>query len=231
MPFVYSALREAVSEVCENTESDAANIKKVYDDLISIGDEIQLYEVSQRIGLDSELRPSYVIMQGIIETAITKAMKEGVYKLVNAYIVTPRMPTPLMLKEDKFLKDMDLSDPMSFAYYRHNTLMNFLNAGGNISAFYAHDAQTAMFSKDPEGLANYKECVKKWKVSIMDLPQDNLSMDSFPQKYVGAMYDLGDSWITLQSSQVSDVDKGPKLWAIKFGEHALERSQEVLRDF
>lgn len=227
MHFIDAAFKDALEKLHANKAVRA----DILQGLIDMQERLRLYNISQATGEDSELRPVYVIMQGIIETAITNAIKEGVCNVVNAYIITPRMPTPLMLKGGKSLDNMDLSDPMLFAYYRHNTLTNFLDAGGKLSAIYACDAQTAMSSKDPEGLANYMSCVERWKGSIMDLPNNKFYMDSFPQHYVGAMYDLGDSWITVQSSQVSQVDKGPQLWAIKFGEHAAERSKEVLRDF
>lgn len=226
-PFIYAALQDAILELTENKVSQLSDIKKLCDNLTDMASRMQLYGITQGNGVDSELRPAYVIMQCIIETALTDAIKKGVCETATAHIITPRMPTPLMLPMGKSLSEIDVSNPLALAQYRHNVLLNFLKANGKITAIYCHDAQTALSSTDSDGLASYHRCVERFS-NLEDRPDIKMDMKSLPQQYTGAIYHINGAPITVQSAQVTQIDNAnPSIWAIKFAENALERVAQV----
>lgn len=227
IPLLYKTLREEASALYKNAVSEWQDVKRVSDSLTSVSDGIQLNQISQESGLDSELRPAYVIMQGVVETALANALNLGVCNEVKAHIVAPRMPTPLMLSEGKSISEINLADPLAFAQYRRNTLLKFLEAGGKLCATYSYDAHAALEYTDAKGLENYMRCVQQYN-NIQDCPNVKIEMGSFPQQYTGAMYYVdGALSITVQSMQVTQIDQNPQIWAIKMGDAATERAKEM----
>lgn len=227
LPIIEKNLKAAQSELEKNTVSDKQNIGSLTSNLENIFKDLQSNGISERSGIDSELRPAYVTMQGIIELSLAEALSQGLIKKIDAYIVTPRMPTPLMLNNGKGLSEINISDPASFALYRNIILNTFLSAGGNLHAVYSSDAKM-LLQDQAEGLDIYAAYCSKYPQSLHDHPVITIAMKDFPADMTGAVYYLDDTLITIESKQVTQIDNTtPQNWVIRFGDKAKDRAAQV----
>lgn len=227
--FIEQEISSAKAELDKNTISQTADIKKLQEGLDSIWRNIKEKNYAENNGTDAELRPSYVVMQGIIEREQARALEKGAIKSAEGFIITPRMPTPLMLDSGKNLGEVNLADPQAFALYRNPILNEFLQAGGILNAIYSHDAKTAL-SNHETGLANYATHLTKYK-NLKDNPIIKSDMAKFPAELTGAMYLVDDQPITVESKQITQIDNSKaQSWAIRFGKAAEPRAS-ILNKF
>lgn len=225
-PLIEEELAHAKSALVKNKVSSEDEIKNLKDNLDAIWLNISNHGISENIGIDKDLRGSYITMQGIIESAITRALESHIVGNVIIHIITPRMPTPLVLKTGSTLDKIDLKDPQSFAKYRNPILINFLKAGGAINAFYSHNAQLALSERTAE-LNNYASYCNKY-INLIDQPCIKINQTEFPSEMTGAVYIIDGLPITIEARQVTQIDNvNQQLWAIKFGENAKSRKNEV----
>lgn len=224
-PLIEQELAQAKSDFDKNTISSQEEIGSLKNGLDAIWLNIRKEGISKNSGMDKNLRGVYITMQGIIESAITRALERHMLENAIIHIITPRMPTPLMLKKGSALDDIDLKDPQSFAKYRNPILINFLKAGGVINAFYSHDAQYA-FSEQAE-LKNYAFYCNEYS-NLFDQPCIKIEHSKFPVEMTGAIYIVDGSTITIEARQVTQIDNvNQQFWAIKFGKHAELRKNKV----
>jgi hypothetical protein len=211
-----------------NTEEDIAQLKAALDD---IWGALKNNGFASAQGTESQYRASTVIMQGIIERAQIRALKEGEVKSIEGNIITPRMCTPLMLESGKNLSEVDLSQPISFAHYRKLILDDYLQAGGVLNIVYSHNARTALADKDAVGLAQYESNLMQYGESLRDRPVVKIDMDKFPSHITGALYYVDGMTITVEAKQVAQAENVIlQTWAIKVGESCKSRVEE-LNDF
>lgn len=197
------------------------NISQILTSLIDKG-------VSSHIELDAKVRPSYVIMQGLIEKTLTEAKISGMCESVKCYIITPRMPTPLMRAEGKEVTELNMGVATDFADYRKPILEKFLDAQNVINAVYCKDAREKVQATDEKGLQNYEVLLARYQMVLKDLPVLNVEMSKFPAHIAGAVYDVDGIRIAIESRQVSQIDYENKAqWSIKIGEQADGRFAEL----
>lgn len=227
LPIIKDEVTQAEAALSYNKVSQKEEIERVKIGLRGILEALETRGVSKHNGLDAELRPAYVIMQGIIERAQTIALEKGYLSKIEACIITPRMPTPLMLAEGCSLKDVQLNDPLAFAYYRHTSLHNFLKTGSRLECLYSSSARATLANETPE-LKNYDNCLAYYP-NLIDFPLTNIPMESFPKHLSGAFYCINDDlYISIQSRQVSQADgTQAHVWAIKTGTPAEKRATKV----
>ncbi len=227
LPIIEKNLNEAKSDLAKNSVSEKQSVSNLIAGLDAIFKDLQSNGISERSGTDSELRPSYVVMQGIIELSLAQAFSQGLVKKIDAYIVTPRMPTPLMLQNGKTLSEINLSESTSFALYRNMILNTFLSAGGNLHAVYSSDAKASL-QDQADGLNTYAAYCNKYPQTLYDHPVITIAMKDFPTDVTGAVYYLDDTLITIESKQVTQIDNTkPQSWVIRFGDKATERAAQV----
>lgn len=220
----------AKEELDLNKLSPKQDIETLKAKLTSIYSYLEQQGFAEDTGVDAALRPAYVIMQGLIERAQASALEWGHLKSSKAYIVTPRMPTPLMLSTGAILKDIDLSSPQAFALYRHNSMNEFLTQQGIVYAVYSHNAKTALVNQEV-GLANYAGHLSQYE-NLKDCPLIKIDMDKFPAYITGAMYNIDGLPVTVESRQVTQIDQiNASTWAIRIGQPANTRVAEIERFF
>ncbi len=225
-PLIEQELAQAKLELDKNTISSQEEIASLKNGLDTIWLTIQKEGVSKNSGVDKNLRGVYITMQGIIESAITRALQRHMLENAIVHIVTPRMPTPLMIKGGSALHEIDLNDPQSFAKYRNPILVNFLKAGGVINAFYSHDAQYTCSEQTAE-LENYALYCNEYS-NLFDQPCIKIDHSKFPVEMTGAIYVVDGLPITIESRQVTQIDNvNQQFWAIKFGEYAQLRKNKI----
>lgn len=225
-PLIEQELAQAKLDLDKNTISSQEEIESLKNGLDAVWLSIQKEGISKNSGIDKNLRGVYITMQGIIELAITRALEGHIVKNAIIDIITPRMPTPLMLKIGSALDEIDLNDPQSFAKYRNPILINFLEAGGVINALYSHNAQYA-FSEQTDEFRNYALYCNEYS-NLFDQPRIKIDYSKFPIEMTGAIYIVDGSTITLEARQVTQIDNvNQQFWAIKFGKHAELRKKEV----
>ncbi len=223
--FIESELSRAKLDLDENGVSSLEEINSLKAKLDEIWVSIKEKGYSEDKGIDKDMRAGYVTMQGIIELAISRALERGEIYNAMVYIVTPQMPTPLMLEGGGGLDAIDLDDPQGFARYRNLILLEFLKVGGEVYAFYSHNAKSALSGGD-QGVENY-EAYCEQNENLIDNPI-KIGVEKFPVEMTGAIYLVDDLVITIESKQVTQVDnKKEQVWAIKFGKYAELRKNEV----
>lgn len=225
-PLIEQELAQAKLDLDKNTFFPKEEIRNLKNGLDAIWLNIQKEDISTNSGIDIDLRSIYIITQGIIESAITRALQMHIIKNAIVLIITPRMPTPLMMRTGDALHEIDLSDPRAFSKYRNPILVNFLKAGGNIHAVYSHDAQFA-FSKQTAELENYELYCNEYS-NLFNQPYIGINYSEFPVEMTGAIYIVDDFLITIETRQVTQIDNVNKqFWAIKFGKHAELRKNQI----
>lgn len=224
--FIEGELSRAKLDLDENTVSSLEEINNLKTNLDKIWVSIKEKGSSESKGLDKDLRAGYVTMQGIIELAISRALEKDKIDDVAVYIVTPRMPTPLMLKGGSGLAGIDLGEPQEFARYRNLILIELLRVGGVVNALYSHNAKSALLNED-QGFENYATYCEQ-NDNLIDSPVIKIDVEEFPLEMTGAMYLVDDLVITIESRQVTQIDdRKEQAWAIKFGKSAELRKREV----
>ena len=179
------------------------------------------------MGNDAEERPPYVVMQGLIESALTKALISGSIKNIKMFIIAPRMPTPLMLQETKSLSEIDFTQPQDLSKYRNPILIKFLQAGGTLNAIYAHDAKGVLAETQAEAIETYNSFCENY-ANLLDLPEIEINIQDFPVAMTGALYNLDGEYIVIESKQVAQIDNAlQQTWAIRFGAQAIDRVNEM----
>ena len=136
--------------------------------------------------------------------------------------MTPDIPTPLTLSEGERLNELNLILPKSFAAFRNPILQGFLDAGGIINAHHSKETK-------PNGIgkALYSGYLAKYNRQLKDLPL-TIDMSKFPLHKTGALYQLDQEMIAIQSRQISQGDSAQRsVWAIKVGKSALDRKEEI----
>lgn len=211
LPYLESEVTAAKVDLSQSEDKLAA--AKLSNGLDEILKSIKEKGVSESTGLDAELRPSYVVMQGLIELSIAQALMNKKIETAEASILTPKISTPLTLDVSKDLTKIVFDDPKAFAFYRHCTLLKLLEAKGTLNTVYTLSAKTALTGP----FENFKNLVNAPVLTIKD----------FPLEMAGAIYHINDEAITVESRQVGQpTDKASK-WAIKFGEHSNTRKAEI----
>lgn len=210
-PFIEQKVTAAKEDLLQNEDKvGAEKLSKALDTILA---DIKEKGFSESTGLDADLRPSYVVMQGLIESAIADALFDKKIEAAEATIITPKLSTPLTKEKSKSISDITFNDPAEFAFYRHGTLLKFLEAKGTLNSVYQLTAKTALTG----GFENYSNLVNAPVLNIKD----------FPLEMAGAIYHACGEAITVESRQVGQpTDKASK-WAIKFGEHTATRKQEI----
>ena len=210
-PYLEQKVTAAKEDLAQNEDKvGAAKLSSGLDEILK---NIKENGFSESTGLDAELRPSYVVMQGLIELSIAKALFDKNITAAEASIITPKISTPLTLEASKNLTQIAFDDPKAFALYRHSTLLKFLEAKGTLNTIYLKSAETSLTGK----FEGFK--------TLVNAPV--LTTKEFPLEMAGAMYSLEGETITVESRQVGQpTDKSSK-WAIKFGEHSNSRKAEI----
>lgn len=186
--------------------------------ITSLWNELKEKGEIEKTGTDEQLRASFVSMQGLIESGMTTALKQNAITGATAYIVTPKTPTPLTIEasEGKTFAQIDSSDPKDFARLRTLIQINFMAAGGVI---HSYNTETSLHGTYGSYLSKYSNNLENHTV-----------LASCPPDKTGALYYAGDLPITVQSKQISQIDatKGQEtLWAIRIGDKAKDREQEI----
>lgn len=224
-PLIEQELSRAKLDLDVNTVSSVAEIQSLKTDLDQIWVNIKNKGFSESNATDTDLRAAYVTMQGVIELAITKALEKGTIQDAVVYIITPRMPTPLMLQGGSGLSEINLKDPHGFAKYRNPILVRFLRAGGVVNAFYSHDAKTVLLDQ-VLGLEYYASYCNDYSNLIDNVI--GINFKEFPAEMTGAVYLIDGLLITIESRQLMQIDNtSQQSWAIKFGKHAELRKNNV----
>jgi hypothetical protein len=221
-------LERAKLSLDHNTHSSISEIEVLKMKLDILWGAIMNQGYAENIGTDFDLRPVYITMQGIIETAITKAFQNHLIKEASINIIAPRMPTPLMLKAGTTLDAINLNDPQGFAAYRNHILVKFLKAGGSLRTFYSHDAKSILSKQELSiELENYESYCNLYD-NLYDIPVLKIDFEKFPQEMTGAIYELDGSRISIESRQVDQIDnQDHQLWSIKFGKYTDARMNEI----
>ena len=215
-------ITKAKAELALNKKSDPAEIERVQVALDTLWAEVKQNEICQREGLDSQWRAPFVILQGLIEKAITQALQKKLIVRAEALFVTPDIPTPLTLSEGERLNELDLALPKSFASFRNPILQGFLDAGGIVNAHHSKETK-------PNGIgkALYSGYLAKYDRQLKDVPL-TIDISKFPLQKTGVLYQLDQELIAIQSRQISQGDSAQKsLWAIKVGKAAHDRKEEI----
>jgi hypothetical protein len=183
------------------------------------------HNVTEEVGDDDDLRAPYVIMQGLIEKVLLKLGN----MTIKGSIITPRMPTPLLLGSgDSFLDMMDFSGPLVYASFRNPILHELLYNGITVNAIYSkHVNTTALDGRNGLNIASY-EYYKSEYTNLKDCPIIAKSEQEFPQAMVGAVYSVDGAVITVESAQAFRPGQSShQKWAIKIGEPARNRRSDV----
>lgn len=227
-PLIDQELARAKVDLDNNTISSAEEINNLKAGLDEIWSNIKNKGYSEATGTDSSLRPAYVTMQGIIESTITKGLVQNKIGDAIAYIITPRMPTPLILKSGSSLSAINFKDPIGFAMYRNPILLEFLKAGGIINAYYSHDAKSVLAAQSLD-LDHYNSYCDNYD-NLIDRPVINIATSKFPVEVTGAVYMVDGFSITIEARQVTQIDdENRQSWAIKFGKDAELRKNEIAK--
>lgn len=211
IPYIEQKVTAAKEDLLQN--EDKVNAAKLSQGLDEILNSIKEKGFSESTGIDAELRPSYVVMQGLIELSIAKALSDKKITTAEASIITPKISTPLTLDVSKDLTKVSFDDPKAFAFYRHGTLLKFLEAKGTLNTIYSKSAETSLTGK----FEGFKTLVNAPVLTIKD----------FPLEMAGAIYHANGESITIESRQVGQPTDKESKWAIKFGEHSNTRKAEI----
>lgn len=237
-PGVSEVLYSAIEEEVDLAQLELSN-NRLSTELEIVGLKTKLNEMwrcikekgfVEEIGGDFKLRPAYITMQGIIERALIKISKEEKVKEIGGWIVTPRMPTPLMLNSSSGLSEIDLRDPLGFVRYRNAILIDFLETGSVLEVIYSQNARSYLSDErlSDEGLSLIQyESYRNRYPNLIDLPVIRRDIAEFPGAMTGAIYWVGDLSISIESRQLGQASDGLRTWAIKFGSYAKEREREV----
>lgn len=222
-PFIELEIAAAKAQLQQNP--DKKNAEKLIADLDNMWTNINQSGYTESTGIDNDLRPSYVVMQGIVELAQSKALAANKIKHAEGFIIAPKMPTPLMLSSSMSLAELDIDDLRSFAYFRNGTLKEYFKNNGVIHAVYSHDARAALAMNQAIELANYE---KYQSPQLKDQPIISVDMTNFPPQIAGALYNVDGNWIAIESRQLNQMDDSKtQIWSIKFGNHSQERKNAV----
>jgi len=221
--FIEKEINAAKDQLLENPDKQLAN--QIHSQILEAWDNIKNKHCSQTTGGDKDLRPKYVIAQGLIEKALGKALEAKNVTSVDVYIIAPKMPTPLLLESSKGLSEIDFTKPIDLSCYRNGILKSLLNTVGfKLHPVFSIDAMTSLSDEEFENYTNIQkfnsfEHGKVLKCRIAD----------FPLKMSGAIYMIngGKQYITVQTLQANQTDSKNHTWAIKFGSKAEERKTEV----
>ena len=225
-------LTKAKTELELNTQSKPEAITELKDKLDEIWFDLKKQGYAEKTGIDREWRAAFVSFQGIIEKSIAVALKEKRVNSVEGFIVTPRMPTPLMLARGKSFRQINVESPADFAELRRMILEEYLTSGARLNAVYSFNTSTALLDQQ-SGMAIYQSIVKAFPTNLKDHPVIKTEMSAFPADKTGAVYYLNnnsDQVITVQSFQLSQLDKSSisqNKWAIRFGAEAKPRAEEI----
>lgn len=229
-PIIEKEIIVAKLELDKNVMSNKRQIEHVKLFIEKIWTDIKKEGFSESIGKDEDLRPAYVIMQGIIERAQIVAHNEKKIANNKWAIVTPRMPTPLIFEKCELLSNINIAYPLDLAAYRRCILIDFLKSEGKLYDFYAKDAREVI--KDKQIIIRYDSLLAEYS-TLIDRPNLDVSMNDFPVKMGGAIYLMrGIPFIAVESYQVGsslgpeDINK----WAIRFGDGAIQRGKQM-KDF
>jgi hypothetical protein len=225
-------LEKAILDLDKNTGSNKVTVEKLQHKLQEIWVEIKTQGYSQKHGLDPEWRGAFVCLQGIIEKSQAIALKTKRLKSAEGFIVTPRMPTPLMLASGKSFQNIVAGNPSDYAALRRMILEEYLASGARLNAVYSQDA-SSLLSDEKSGLAIYRSTLKTFAANLKDHPIIKIPMKEFPMEKAGAIYYLNndaEQVISIQSYQLSQLQKSSKhkiTWSIRFGSEAKSRAEEI----
>lgn len=221
----------AKSELDKNTVSTKKEIQDLKDKVDSIWSEIKTKGYAERKGLDSEWRGAFVTLQAIIESSLAQALRASKITYSEAFIIAPRMPTPLMLVTGTPFSKIKTSEAMAFAELRHEILKDYFESGGKLNAVYSYDSVKIL--SDDIGMKVYKDLVTKYPNNLKDSPLINISMVDFPKNKTTALYYINFDTaqaISIQSYQVTQLEHtstNESSWAIRFGKSAQARVKEI----
>lgn len=232
IPVIEKELTKAKMDLDLNSSFKSSDNSDLKDKLDEIWYDLKARGYSERTGSEGNWRGAFVSMQAIIEKSIAITLKEKRITSAEGFIVAPRMPTPLMINKGTSFKTMDLNDPICFAQLRRMILEEYLNSGARLNAVYSFDA-AKLLADQKSGLDVFNNVLKNFANNLKDLPLIKTSMNYFPLEKTGAIYYLNgniEQAITIQSYQVGQINKSVKtenLWAIRFGNQARNRIQEM----
>lgn len=205
------------------SREDIESLKAVLDD---IWHSLRVFGFSETKGEDQKLRPSYVLMQGILEKAQIRAYRSGLAGSVDAFIITPRRPTPLTFNRGIVLADIHIDDPLDFAKYRSGILRSFLYEGCCLHAVYCREISGENYCNDCSDKIYRKYC-HRYK-NLKDMPLLSVDVAGFPSQMSGALYYIDGHPIAVESKQVAMAgETGLQVWAIRFGKAAERRIMEL----
>ncbi|MEG0036620.1 MAG: hypothetical protein RSB82_01755 [Victivallaceae bacterium] len=225
-PLVEEEISLAKSKLNVNHKISKDDLEELKSSLDNIWCNLKTFGFSETKGREIKLRPSYVIMQGILEKAQFRAYKSGLVDSVDAYIITPKMPTPLTMDYQIDLSKVRLEEPRDFSAYRVGILKSFLNSGCFLNAVYCQEAVVPVSSNTDAGKVYRKHC-RRYK-NLKDLPLISLPMTEFPVKISGALYYIDGHPIAIESRQISLSDNSvTQVWSIRFDKYADGRIGEL----
>jgi hypothetical protein len=217
----YSAALDSLEKNTASNETDLGqlieNLRVAHDELIKGGEFV-------RQGTDDQWRATTVITQGLLEQAMAKTISSNFQ--VDATILTPRMPSPLMQSETVDLTAINVAQAVDFAKFRNGVLKEFLSASGVLKAVYSHDATTILATKEQAGLATYAANLEKFP-TLKNQPIIKIDMSNFPAEITGATYNINGCAVSVESKQITQVDAKNKDWAIRVGDKAKSRVDQV----
>lgn len=233
MPILAQELEATKQELDQNLLTPKDQINLLKSQLDQLFDRLLKEDYAEDSTLNDELRSAYIITQGMIESSITKAVERGLIKNPTITIVTPRMPSPFLLTEGAYLKDLNLNNEdraqnaLSLAAYRNLILIRFFNVGGQIAAYYAYDAREKL-SNQGVNLEVYDNYKHQYPYNLLDQFHLDVAMDKFPESMTGAVYVVDRQYITIQSLQADQINQQCNfIWSIKFRSYADQRQKEV----
>lgn len=225
-PLIEQKLDLAKLDLDNNILSSSDEVEGLKAQLDGIWADIKTKEFAETVGVDNDLRAAYVTMQGIIESAIIEGLEKREIKDVVIDVITPRMPTPLMLSSGRSLGEINLKEAQGFAQYRNPILIELLKAGVVINAYYSDDTKDAL-SEQTLGLGNYASYCKEYS-NLIDQSVIPIDIEKFPAEMTGALYTIDGESITIESRQLTQIDNAKEQsWMIKFGKKAELRKGEV----
>jgi len=135
-------------------------------------------------GSDAEIRPKFVTMQFLFETALSSMIKYERIKNVMAVIYTPYPSTPLRSDGTNISKlvPQDViwdTERINTLVMRFESIHDYLSRGGKLYTMYKDSKEKEKIS----GFEVYKDNLAKYPDNLVDVPVDN-----FNNKYTGASY-------------------------------------------
>ncbi len=221
-------------ELDKNEVSSKASILELKKKIRELWDELKSKDYVTREGSEAEWRAAFISLQAILEKAQAIALKNKQIDRSKGFILTPRMPSSLMIKDGKNFSQVNIKMPIAFAEVRRTILEEYMEVGAKLYAIYSSDAMAVLSSnKDHiEGVHNYQALKDRFQNNLMDCPLINIPMHEFPLDQTGAWYVLNDNLNAVIAIHSYQISQSPKVeqkatWFISLGSSAQSRLREL----